>query len=126
MTFPISWPKDCPPADADPASGVVFRIIKANPPAADDFRSFLELGKPNTAKPCDAAGLSAFRELDDAKHYAQKFPHLGEMVAMGTLRAEHGMIKSTPRIVAGKTNSHATWWPYEAIARHELFAVVDI
>jgi len=123
MPFPSEWPEGCPPTDAQPASGEVFRVVKVDPPTADDFLTFQELGKPDSGKPCEAAGVSVFRDAKDARHYCAKFPHLGELIAKGSLSSSHGAIKSTPRNVGGKPNSHATWWPCTSIIRHSLFSI---
>jgi hypothetical protein len=37
MKFPDDWPNDCPPGDAEPASGTVFRLVKSDPHTAADF-----------------------------------------------------------------------------------------
>lgn len=124
MTFPIDWPEGCPPADAQPASGGVYRVVKTNPPAAEDFLTFQELGKRDGGKPCEAVGVSVFRDANDARHYCAKYPYLGELIAKGSLSSSHGATKSTPRNMGGKPNSHTTWWPYKSIERHSIFSVV--
>jgi hypothetical protein len=83
----------------------------------EDFRSVQELGKGNPERACDSVGLSVFLNSKDAFHYRDKYPYLGEYVAQGALAEKHGKLQRTPR----RGNSHATWWPFEGIARHELF-----
>lgn len=121
LMFPSNWPAGCPPAEARPADGEVYRLVKSDPPVADDFATWLELGKSNPARECESAGLSVFRNLEDATNYAGKYPHLGERVAKGSLGDQHGITMPTPR----RGNSHLTWWPYEGIIRHSLFSVID-
>jgi hypothetical protein len=125
--FPKNWPNGCPPQAAKPASGDVFRIVKADPPAQDDFLTFFELGKRASSKrPCDHLGLSVFRDEQDAASYAAKYPYLGNAIAKATLTKAHGMTEETPRRFDGRTNTHATWWPFEGLIRHTCFAVIKI
>jgi len=88
---------------------------------ACDFLSFDELGKPPRGCPCERKGLSLFSDRRDAEHYMGKFPYLGSRIARATLRPWHGKQKATPRRGGP---SHTTWWPFEDVVRHELFAVV--
>jgi len=124
MSYPNDWPEGCPPNDAEPAFGIVFRGVKTNPPTEDDFLTYRELGKADRGKPCEAAGVSVFRDDKDAKHYIDKYPYTGNMIAKGTLSSDHGMVKPTARSLNGKKNSHTTWWPYESVNRPSLFSVV--
>jgi hypothetical protein len=121
MMFPSGWPEGCPPADAVAATGRVYRVVRTDPPVASDFLSLLEQGRPIADRPCESAGLSIFRAFQDAVHYAEKYPHIGEMVAEGQLEPRHGVLKLTPR----RSNSHATWWPADGIARHAAFSIVQ-
>jgi hypothetical protein len=123
--FSDSMPDNCPPPGAEAASGEVFRIVKNDPLAADDFLTWFEEDKFDETRACECHGLSVFRNRDDAASYAEKFPYLGELVAKGSLEHKHGMIAHTPRYIRGAPNSHATWWPYNGLARHLLF-VIDV
>ena len=38
----IFYPEHCPPAEAKPASGTVYRLVKHNPPRSEDFLSTWE------------------------------------------------------------------------------------
>lgn len=119
MTFPSDWPADCPPADADDASGVVFRLVKGDPPTAGDFVTHFESGRLPNAPACLRCGLSVFRELQDAVHLRRLFPRLGSMIAQGTLQSSHGKTKLT----SGQQPTHTTWWAYKHIDRCQPFAV---
>jgi hypothetical protein len=35
--FPQPWPDACPPADAVDADGIVYRLVKDDPPAERSF-----------------------------------------------------------------------------------------
>ena len=37
MQWPDYFPDDCPPQDAQPATGDVYRLVKQNPPESRDF-----------------------------------------------------------------------------------------
>ena len=39
MQWPDYFPDDCPPQDAEPATGEVYRVVKQNPPDSKDFMS---------------------------------------------------------------------------------------
>ena len=121
MKFPDTWPANCPPADADDAQGDVFRLVKHNPPLADDTASHMETGKLPTAPACLRCGLSVFREMRDAVHQRQLLPKLGRFIAQAELVAEHGKTELTK----GTQPTHTTWWAYEGVNRHRLFSVVQ-
>jgi hypothetical protein len=124
MPFPTTWPQDCPPADAEPANGVVFRLVRNNPPAASDFLSYAEEGKCPRRDPCLRCGLSVYRTLEDtvAKHaeLRERFPDIdfGQHVASATLSPEHGKTKQT------FAPTHTTWWACEGVGRCELFVLL--
>lgn len=120
LTFPSSWPADCPPQDAVDAAGDVFRIVDNDPPITDDLASHWETGKLPKAPPCLRCGLSVFREVRDAVHQRMLIPKLGRWIAKGTLRVEHGKTKLT----TGRQPTHTTWWAYDGVNRATLFTVV--
>ena len=37
LTWPSFYPDRCPPAGTTPAEGVVLRLVRNDPPSADDF-----------------------------------------------------------------------------------------
>lgn len=120
MNFPADWPSNCPPADAVDADGVVFRIVKNDPPLAADFATHRETGRLKTAPECLRCGLSVFRDLCDAVHQRLLLPKLGPWIAQATLASNHGKTKST----AGQQPTHTTFWTFEGMDRAALFAIV--
>lgn len=120
MNFPADWPSDCPPADAVDAEGIVFRIVKNNPPLGADFATHREMGRLKTAPQCLRCGLSVFRELRDAVHQRLLLPKLGQWIAIASLAGNHGKTKVT----AGQQPTHTTFWSYEGVDRAALFAIV--
>ena len=100
-SFPPTFPQGCPPADAAPAGGMVFRIASNDPPLEDDFLSAAELGRQPPAKltrsqTCRRHALSVYRSIDDARHHVKVFPGTGRFIAAGTLAPEYGVTKDTP------------------------------
>jgi hypothetical protein len=127
QTFPPNFPAGRPPTDAEPARGVVFRIVTADPPLEDDFLSAAELGRQPPAKltrsqACRRHALSVYRSIDDARHHVALFPGTGRFIAEGTLSAEHGVTKDTP---SSTRPSHVDWWCYHGIDRRHGFAVIE-
>lgn len=120
MTFPLDWPNDCPPAEAEAASGEVFRIVRESPASTADMLSHHETGRLPKAPACLRCGLSVFRTLEDAIHQQQLLPKLGKRIAMGTLVASHGKMQLTP----GHQPTHATWWPCVFVDRVSPFSIV--
>ncbi len=68
MQWPDYFPDDCPPQDAQPATGDVYRLVKQNPPESKDFIPLREkkTGEDFGEKECQACGLSVFRNVEDA------------------------------------------------------------
>ena len=113
LTWPDFYPENCPPAQAEPASGTVYRLVKHDPARAEDFKSVFEENprrfdnKP-TIKNC---GLSVQKDPEDSerlrdrlKNRARKFKN--RQIAEGSLNPSLGMIRHTPSI----EESHHTWW----------------
>jgi hypothetical protein len=98
----------------------VYRIVKRNPPAREDFLSYAALGRvPRsrlTASQRESwAGVSAYDDKQVARSYSLARPYLGEYIA--TLVIEDGApirIKQT-----GRVREHHDLWgePAEMLAR---------
>jgi hypothetical protein len=123
-TFPAVWGANCPPADANAASGTVFRRVRGNPIDPNDFLSWTELGHKvtGTERICQANGLSVFRSIEDARAYADRYPDSGQLIATANFNDEDGKIKATPRPPYG--DSHTTWWPFDGVDRCHKFRVL--
>src|SRR5689334_14595616 len=65
VRWPRHFPNGCPKADAVPADGVVWRLVRTRIPDAEDFRSWHDLRpqKDWKEKACEACGLSVFRDI---------------------------------------------------------------
>ena len=121
MNFPADCPDCCPPADAEPAHGVVLRLVTAQPPTDADLKTHHELGKGLKGDPCLRRGLSVLRSRLDAEHQHRLMPKLGSFVASGTLDEQHGKTKATPAAMP----SHTTWWICENVDRASVLSSVE-
>lgn len=120
-------PDGCPPDDAQSPSGSVIRLVRNNPPAAEDFVSLADErpGKEwETAElDCQARGLSVFRDRTDAIGVTNRVPALrGRLLAEADLTGAEGAIKQTGQ---NPRSSHHTWWVPSNSSPEELFAVVE-
>ena len=107
-------PRGCPPEDAQEivASRTVFRLVRANPPSEEDFRSH-RAERPNArfhnVGECRARGLSVFSERDACARHT-KLPSLrGRIVCRVQLMEGAGRIQQW-----GHDLAHNTWWPFAA------------
>ena len=115
---------DCPPADAEPAKGWVFRGSKNNPPIAADMRTHHETGRLVDADPCRRKALSVFRSRLEAEHQARLFRGWKrKYIVQAELASAHGKTRPTP---TRDRPSHTSWWPsasLDAAARVALFSL---
>ena len=122
MSFPNNWPENCPPEDAVDADGIVYRIVKNDPPLPQDLATHFETDRLRKAPPCLRCGLSVFRDVVDVIHQRLLLPKLGGFIARADLQREHGRTKLTQ----GAQPTHTTWWPCEGVPRASLFAVITV
>lgn len=109
MRFPDWYPESCPPDDALPARGKVYRLVCAEGPQADDFVPLWQC-RPNHKYPdmCKACGLSVHRSREDAERLRSVYPTMRDKtIACGTLTPEMGVTKHTPSRIS---DSHTSWW----------------
>lgn len=121
--WPDHFPDGCPPDDAGPATGLVYRLVRNAAPAADDFRSHAE-DQPERDwgdAHCKACGLSIFRDLTEAVKTTRRIPALrGSVPASAELDGGPGVILHTPSRAA---DSHHTWWLPDGESVQQLFKV---
>ena len=103
VNFPSTWPPDCPPASAAAAMGTVYRVVH-NPWAADDFRTYDQIGLSPSAPQCKRLSLSVFNTRAAACHQASKYPRLGNSVAA------LGLTPSMGRLSSPSPTGHQEWW----------------
>ena len=125
VTYRDYLPEDCPPDDAQPATGTVYRMLKGDRPTPDDFLSFREL-KPGKAYPsdCIASGLSVYTEIEGIRQLQRRVPRFRKAkVGQGELDAVHGTIKNTPSQLHA---SHHTWWLAREAEPWTFFSVIEL
>lgn len=110
-TFPSDWPHECPPASAEDANTDAYRIVRASPPTADDFKNHYELGREKSPRRCRARALSVFRSKEEARKAWLVLRYLGDHFASGRLRPIHGKTM----LAEGTHPGHLEWWPYEGV-----------
>lgn len=127
MQWPDYFPDDCPPQDAQPVTGEVYRLVKKDPPESRDFIPFREK-KPSEdfgEKECQACGLSVLKNIEDAVRMKSRARGMEKrLVAKGTLSPHLGRIKRTPSRRFGR--SHHTWWVPTEVQPWRIFHVVQI
>ena len=127
MPWPDYFPDDCPPQDAQPATGDVYRVVKQNPP---ESRDFIPLRKKNNGDfgedECKVCGLSVFRRFEDAVEMKNRERGMkNRLIAKGTLSPDLGKIKHT-RSSKPYGKSHHTWWVPTEVEPWSVFHVVQI
>ena len=108
LQWPDFYPENCPPAEAKPASGTVYRLVKHNPPRLEDFLSTWEEFPGRFPEPTiKISGTSVHRDLQDSERLKNRIGHLrNRKIAKGKLNPTLGMIQHTP----SREKSHHTWW----------------
>lgn len=113
MEWPYFYPVNCPPVEAKPASGKIYRLVRRDPAEEKDFKSLFEenpqgfKNEPNT-RICIGCGLSVHTDLRDSerlKKRVRKFKN--RRIAEGELNPTFGTIQHTP---SSRFKSHHTWW----------------
>ncbi|RKU24562.1 hypothetical protein C6497_17215 [Candidatus Poribacteria bacterium] len=113
MQWPDFYPENCPPEEAEPASGTVYRLVRHDPPQAEDFRTFFQEnpnffeGKP-TDLICKGHGVSVYTDPEDIKQLKERSKKFkNRHIAKGELNSTLGVIQNTP---SRQLKSHHTWW----------------
>lgn len=123
------FPPNCPPREAEEASGEVYRLVDSNPPVAKDFRSWYELKPEKTyedqAKECQAHGLSVYTQKSSIFSLFNRIPRLRKKkkVALGKLTPDLGVMLNTP---SSEDDLHHTLWVAIGKEPWTVFQVVDI
>jgi hypothetical protein len=110
------WPQDCPPPAAVDANGTYFHLLKNNPPAGNDMKTYFEQGKGTS---CVARALSVFVAEEKIRHFQGLFPRIGSYVAKLQLAPEHGKIK-----VPVREDGHTEWWPSPGLDRTSVITEI--
>lgn len=108
MEWPDYYPENCPPAEAEPASGTVYRLVRHNPPQAEDFLSTWE-EFPGRFQELNIriCGTSVYTDLKDIDRLKDRVPQLrSRKTAKGELNQHLGRTQRTEAV----EKSHITWW----------------
>ena len=110
MEYRDALPAGCPPDEAEEIAATtdIYRLVRNNPPSADDFLSQQSLNPSRSfgSAGCMARGLSV-RRTKSACELMLKLPRFtGASVCLVRLMPGHGRIQQT-----GKAQ-HYTWWPH--------------
>ena len=108
LQWPDFYPANCPPAEAEPASGTVYRLVRNDPPQAEDFLSTWEEFPGRFPEPTiQISGASVYRNPQDIERLKNRVRHLrNRKTAKGELNSTLGFIQWTK----GREISHHTWW----------------
>lgn len=123
MKWPTFFPCDCPPRAATPATGVVFRLVRSDPPTQLDFRAWRsEWPRRRANDECIACGASVTDTEADADALRGSVPAFeGRYIARGTLEAGDGVTTPTP---SQRARTHRTWWIADDVQPAARFVVV--
>jgi hypothetical protein len=125
MIWPIFYPENCPPSDAEDAEGIIFRLMQSIPPTENDLKAHVQLHPDQDfgTKHCQACGLSVYRSFYDAVRLQNRIPAYRAMrIAKADLSPREGKLLHTPSRPGA---SHHTWWIPRDINVENLFSIAD-
>ena len=109
MEWPDFYPANCPPAEATPASGTIYRLVQHNPAQAEDFKTPWEEYRSKFEPPTiDNCGVSVHTDLQDSEKLRNRIRKFRRrQIAEGEISPTLGMIRHTPSL---EEKSHHAWW----------------
>ncbi len=113
MEWPDFYPVNCPPAEAKPASGTVYRLVNHDLAQVEDFKTpFEENPKRFDNKPTiQNCALSVHTDPQDSEQLKKAMKMVprfkNSQIAEGELNPTLGLIQHTPSL---KYRSHHSWW----------------
>ncbi len=127
LEWPDFYPENCPPAEAEQASGTVYRLVRHDPPQAEDLKTYFEENprffdsKPELL--CKGCGVSVYTDLRDIRRLKKRSKKLkNRHIAEGKLNPTLGRIQHTP---SRRRKSHHTWWVPIGIKSWSVFKVIS-
>jgi hypothetical protein len=112
--WPEHYPEKCPPLDAAPADGPIYRLVRGEAPQEGDFQSQYEKQPKREwgALACQARGLSVFESEEACQDMAAIIPALRKKrIASGIVPSGSGVMASTP---SNNSDDHCTLWSLAA------------
>ena len=113
LEWPDYYPENCPPAEAKPTSGTVYRLVVHDPAQEEDFKtSFEENPRRFNNKPdIKNCGLSVQTDIQDSEQLKKAMKMVprfkNSQIAEGELNPTLGLIQHTP---SSEYKSHHSWW----------------
>ncbi|MCA0458055.1 MAG: hypothetical protein LCI00_29075 [Chloroflexi bacterium] len=132
MKFRPHLPSDCPPDDAIPTSGVVYRLAVDKNFGEKEFLSFREINPDRDLEgisECVMCGISVYTDIEAVKKMLSRVPakrrkHKKFNFAFKAhLTPKMGKMKNTP---SNFHKSHHTWWFPYGEKPWEIFKLVDL
>ena len=127
LKWPDYYPENCPPEDAKPASGIVYRLVKQDPVQQEDFIPLITENpkrfenKPN-AQICKGCGISVCKGMQDILKLQRSSGKMRKrQIAEGELSSTLGVIKHTP---SRNYKTHHTWWVDPKAKPWHVFKVI--
>lgn len=114
---------DCPPPDAEPCLGDVYRLVESASPTESDFVSHFERypGRDWNDQECIARGLSVCLTFEAAARLRKRIKAFAaHKVALASIAPAIGVIKQT-----GSNPDHHTWWPGQKTNLAPLFTAME-
>lgn len=120
--WPDFYPKNCPNPKSIDANGIVFRLVKNDPPTRSDFIPTSKIDpEESDDKKCTACGISVCTHVDDITKLRSRYKHFRDRkIASGELNPLLGKMLHTPF----NEKSHHTWWIPEDEDPSALFSVI--
>jgi len=127
LTFPADFPPNTPPKEAVEASGLFFRLTKANPPGELCFLN-MKVENPKRLKKYKGLqlkccyGVSVYTDEKSIVNAFDKFPEgVGEkFIAKGQFAANDGRMLKT----GAPDSTHYTVWLYNEAKVHSKFTCI--
>jgi hypothetical protein len=123
--FPDWFVANCPPDDAQDASGTVYRFVAAIPVDPDEFRSDHETGERPNGPPCQRCGLSVFQSVDDVRRLLRFLWKNYPGRAFGPHVVKRDLVPEDGKTALTGGHGHHTWWAYEGVEWHARFEFVE-
>lgn len=128
LQWPGYYPRNCPPEEAEVASGTFYRLVRKHVVQVEDFIP-LYLEKPDNfdnrsiREVCQGCGVSVVKDLQDLARLKNSSGKMRKrLIAEGKLKPTLGMIKHTP---SRNYKSHHTWWIPTGKKPWLAFIVID-
>lgn len=101
-------PGHCPPDDANPYAGTLYRAAKKFPPNKRDMLSVIEQGRRTDAQDCRSWGLSVWVDEAAARHAREIVPFFRTCsIVKFTVDEDNGELMHTP---SNDQPNHHTYW----------------